>query len=181
MRRIPMAVLFALVITYAAAPARGQQIESGRIRTREQLGDLLNKVGPGLRISFRPNEKQPFGFVGLLKDGLTHAESFVVSIGVSQNQTIGFRIFPRYKNGYVNIDNVKNGPGLMRQLLRLSDDTFLFWGVDPSGDIFTGYTVTLESGFPEESIKIVLKSIVNSDKFIGEMKPMIDGSSAPAK
>jgi hypothetical protein len=59
----------------------------------------------------------------------------------------------------------------------MSDDSFLFWGVDPSGDIFTSYTVTLESSFPEESIKIALKSIVNSDKFIGEMKPMIDASS----
>lgn len=182
MRRIPMALLFALVMTFTALPTQGQQNESAaRIRIREQLGQLLGKVGPSLHITFRPNEKQPFGFVGLLKEGLTHAESFVVSIGVSQNQTIAFRIFPRYKNGYLNIDNVKNGPGLMRLLLRLSDDTFLFWGVDPSGDIFTGYTVTLESGFPEESIKVVLKSIVNSDKFIGEMKPMIDGSGAPGK
>ena len=64
---------------------------------------------------------------------------------------------------------------LMRLLLKLSDSAFLFWGIDSAGDIFTGYTVTLESGFPEESIKIILRSIVNSDKFIGEMKPMIDG------
>jgi len=182
MRRIPIAVLFALAMTFAGPPAQGQQNDSAaRTRTREQLGQLLEKVGPSLHITFRPNEKQPFSFVGLLKEGLTHAESFHVVIGVTENQTIGFRIFPRYKSGYINIDNVKNGPGLMRLLLRLSDNAFLFWGVDPSGDIFTGYTVTLESGFPEESIKIVLRSIVNSDKFIGEMKPMIDGSGVPGK
>ncbi len=182
MRRIPMAVLFALALTFAAPPAQGQQDDSGaRTRTREQLGQLLNKVGPSLHITFRQSEKQPFNFVGLLKEGLTQAESLEVVIGVTPNQTIGFRIFPRYKNGYINIDNVKNAPGLMRLLLRLSDSAFLFWGVDPSGDIFTGYTVTLESGFPEESIKMVLKSIVNSDKFIGEMKPMIDGSGTPDK
>ena len=176
MRRIPMAVLFALAITFAAPPARGQQDEpAARIRTREQLGRLLGKVGPGLNITFRQSEKQTFNFVGLLKEGLTHAESFEIVVGVTQNQTIGFRIFPRYKRGYINIDNVKNPPGLMRLLLRLSDTAFLFWGVDPSGDIFTGYTITLESGFPEESIKIILRSIVNSDKFIGEMKLMIDG------
>jgi hypothetical protein len=176
MRRIPMAALFALAMAFAALPALGQQSEpTARIRTREQLGQLLDKVGPGLRITFRQSEKQPFNFVGLLKDGLTHAESFEVVIGVTPNQTIGFRIFPRYKRGYINIDKVKNAPGLMRMLLKLSDSAFLFWGIDSSGDVFTGYTVTLESGFPEESIKIVLRSIVNSDKFIGEMKPMIDG------
>ncbi|MFN2511946.1 MAG: hypothetical protein ABR568_10950 [Pyrinomonadaceae bacterium] len=174
MRRIPLAVLFALAITFAAPPARGQQNESAaRARTREQLGRLLEKVGPSLNITFRQSEKQTFNFVGLLKEGLTHAEGFEVVVGVTQNQTIGFRIFPRYKRGYINIDNVKNAPGLMRLLLRLSDSAFLFWGIDPSGDIFTGYTVTLESGFPEESIKIVLRSIVNSDKFIGEMKSML--------
>jgi len=66
----------------------------------------------------------------------------------------------------------------MKLLLRLSDRAFLFWGADEAGDIFTGYTFTLESGFPEEAISIVLRSIVNSDKFIGEMKPFIDGTGA---
>ncbi len=177
-----MAVLFTLAMTFAAPPAQGQQNESAaRIRTREQVGQLLDKVGPSLHITFRLSEKQPFNFVGLLKEGLTHAESFEVVIGVTQNQTIGFRIYPRNKRGYINIDNVKNAPGLMRLLLNLSDQAFLFWGVDPSGDVFTGYTFTLESGFPEESIRIVLRSIVNSDKFIGEMKPMIYGSGAPGQ
>lgn len=182
MRRIPIVALCAFAIAFAAPPVQSQQNESAaRIRTRERVGQLLEKAGPGLHITFRQSEKQPFNFVGLLKDGLTHAESFEVVIGVTQNQTIGFRIYPRYKNGYINVDNVKNGPGLMRLLLRLSDRAFLFWGVDSSGDIFTGYTFTLESGFPEESIKIVLRSIVNSDGFIGEMKPMIDGSGVPGQ
>jgi hypothetical protein len=175
MRRISMTVWFAIVITFAASPAFGQQDQAvaARIRTREQLGQLLEKVGPSLHISFRKSDKQPYNFVGLLKEGVTQAESFEIVVGVTQNQTIGFRIFPRYKGSYINIDNVKNGPGLMRLLLKLSDSAFLFWGADDSGDIFTGYTFTLESGFPEESIKVVLKSILNSDKFIGEMKPMI--------
>ena len=180
MRWIPLAVLFALVLTFAAQPALGQQTEAAaRIRTRELVGQLLEKEGPVVHITFRQSEKQPFNFIGLLKEGVTQAESFEIVVGVTPNQTIGFRIYPRFKNGYINVDTVKNSAGLMRQLLRLSDRAFLFWGVDPSGDIFTGYTFTLESGFPEESIKIVLRSIVNSDKFIGEMKPMIDGSAAP--
>jgi len=179
MRRIPMAVLV-LAITFASAPAQGQQNEPVRIRTREQLGQLLDKIGPSLHISFRQYEKRPFEFVGLLKEGVTQVDSFEVVIGVTPNQTIGFRVFPRYNGRYINVDKVKNSPGLMRQMLSLNDSAFLFWGVDPSGDLFNGYTVTLESGFPEESIKIVLKSIVNSDKFIGEMKPLIDGSGPPA-
>jgi hypothetical protein len=169
-------------MTFGVSSAQGQQDDSAaRIRTREQVRQLLDKVGPTVHIAFRQSQKEPFNFVGLLKEGLIHAESFEVVIGVTQNQTIGFRIFPRYKSGYINIDNVKDAPRLMRLLLRLSDSTFLFWGVDPSGDIFTGYTFTLESGFPEESIKIVLRSIVNSDKFIGEMKPVIDGSGVTLK
>jgi hypothetical protein len=182
MRWMPMSVLFALALTLAVSPALGQQNEpADRNRTHEQLGQLLNKVGPSLNLTFQPSEKQPFAFVALLKTGLTHAESLEVAILATQNQTIAFRIFPRYKGGYINIDKVKNAPAMMRLLLRLSDTAFLFWGVDPSGDIFTGYTVTLESGFPEESLKVVLRSIVNSDKFIGEMKPMIDGSGIPSK
>jgi hypothetical protein len=45
--------------------------------------------------------------------------------------------------------------------------------------VFTGYTFTLESGFPDEAIKIVLSSIKNSDQFVGEMRPSIDGTTAP--
>jgi hypothetical protein len=67
----------------------------------------------------------------------------------------------------------------MKQLLRLSDKNFLYWGADESGDIFTGYTFTLESGFPDEAIRVVLRSIANTDKFIGEMRQAIDGGSAP--
>ena len=182
MRRIPVVVLFALAMAVTVSAAQGPQDDSAaRTRTREQLGQLLDTIGPSLHISFRQRQKQPFNFVGLLKEGLTHAESFEIVIDVTQKQTLGFRIFPRYKGGYINIDKVKNGPGLMRLLLRLSDSAFLFWGVDASGDIFTGYTVTLESGFPEESIKVVLQSIANSDEFIGEMKPMIDGIALPRK
>jgi hypothetical protein len=177
-----MLVWFALALIMTVPSARGQQNEAAaRIRTRDQLSQLLDKEGPNIQITFRQYEKRPFEFAGLLKTGITQAESFEVVVAVTPNQTIGIRVFPRYKGGYINVDKVKNSAGLMRQLLRLSDSTFFFWGVDPSGDIFTGYTFTLESGFPEESIKIVLRSIVNSDKFIGDLKPMIDGSVAPGQ
>jgi hypothetical protein len=180
MKQTVLAVLFALTALSApAAYGQQQDKEADRVRTREMLAQLLKKAGPDLKLSFVQSQKQPFNYLGSLKTGLANAESFEIVISVTPNETIGFRIYPHYKNGYINIDKAKNGPALMRLLLRLSDQAFLFWGVDEAGDIFTGYTFTLESGFPEESLKTVLASIVNSDKFVGEMRPFIDGSGPP--
>lgn len=177
MKRTFLIALFGLMI--AGAPAvRAQTNDASRERTRESLGALLDKAGPGINVTFRQSSKQPYNYVGVMKQGLVNAESFEIVISVTANDTIGFRVYPHYKTGYINVDNVKNSSGLMRQLLRLSHRAFLFWGADDSGDIFTGYTFTLESGFPDEAIKIVLRSIVNSDKFIGELRPNIDGTAA---
>jgi hypothetical protein len=38
---------------------------------------------------------------------------------------------------------------------------------------FCGYTITLESGFPADAITTVLRSIRNTDKFVGQLKPFI--------
>ncbi|MEP6742872.1 MAG: hypothetical protein ABJB61_10275 [bacterium] len=179
MKRSFLIALFILMMSCMQA-VYGQN-DASRIRTRDSLAALLDKAGPGINVAFHQSTKQPFNYVGVLKQGLVNSESLEIVISVTSNETIGFRIYPHYKNGYINIDNLKNGPGVMRQLLRLSDRAFLFWGADESGDIFTGYTFTLESGFPEEAIRIVLRSIVNSDKFVGEMRPNIDGTSAPLR
>ena len=178
MKRILLLAIFSLIITSSSAVFAQTANEASRNRTRESLGALLEKAGPGINVAFRQSTKQPFNYVGVMKQGLVNADSFEIVISVTANETIGFRIYPHYKDGYINVDKVKNGTGMMRQLLRLSDRAFLFWGADESGDIFTGYTFTLESGFPEEAIKIVLRSIVNSDKFIGELRPNIDGTAA---
>jgi hypothetical protein len=180
-------LLSALLISAAAsvtfsAPQQptAQQKEAARIATREQLRKLLDTAGPkkGIGISFRQSTKQPFNFTGSLRSGLTNAESLEVVVGVTDDGTIGFRIYPHYKGGYINLDKAKNTPGLMRLLLNLSDRNFLFWGTDPSHDVFAGYTFTLESGFPGESIEVVLRSIPLLDKFVGELRPFIDGSPA---
>jgi hypothetical protein len=178
MKLIAVATLFILTLTVAPA-GYGQQTEqqakeAARVRTRDQLSKLLTKVGPEVKITFAQSQKQPFNYIGTLKQGLAHAESFEVVVSVTANDTIGFRIYPHYKSGYINVDKARNPSELMKQLLRLSDRAFLFWGVDEAGDVFTGYTFTLESGFPEEAINIVLRSIVNSDKFIGELRPALD-------
>src|SRR5688572_15456368 len=175
MKRIGLIVLFILTTVLGSVAVNGQQDkEARRIRTREMLAQLLDKSGPDIKVAFSRSQKQPFNYLGSLKTGLVNAESFEIVISVTPNETIGFRIYPHYKNGYINVDKAKNSAALMKLLLRLSDRAFLFWGADEAGDIFTGYTFTLESGFPEESIKIVLSSIANSDQFVGEMRPILD-------
>ena len=176
MKPAVLIVLFILTTLSGPVVYSQQEKEANRVRTREMLAQLLEKAGPDLKMTFSQSEKQPFNYVGSLKTGLVNADSFEIVISVTANDTVGFRIYPHYKNGYINVDKAKNSAGLMKLLLRLSDRAFLFWGADEAGDIFTGYTFTLESGFPEEAIGIVLRSIVNSDKFIGEMRPFIDGT-----
>ncbi len=181
MKRTFAIVLFILTAISVATVYGQQDDEAARLRTREKLAQLLEKSGSTINVSFTQSQKQPFNYVGTLRTGLVNAESFEIVINVTPKDTIGFRIYPHYNKGYINVDNAKDRAALMRLLLRLSDRAFLYWGADSSGDIFTGYTFTLESGFPEEAIKIVLRSIVNSDKFVGEMRPFIDGSSAPSQ
>jgi len=163
----------------AAAPAAFSQEKDNALRekTRERLNALLTRVGPDLGVTFKPTSKSQYVFTGVLREGLKNADQFEIVISVSTSDTIGFRIFPHYKNAYINIDKAKNGAQLLRKLVQLNDTTFLFWGADDSGDVFTGYTFTLESGFPDKAIEIVLSSIKNSDQFVGELRPSIDGSN----
>ena len=182
MKRSFAIVLFILsTLSVPAVYCQQADEAAARNRTREQLAALLEKTGAEINVDFKQSQKQPFNYVGSLKTGLVNTESFEIVISVTPKETVGFRIYPHYNKGYINVDKVKNRAGLMRLLLRLSDRAFLFWGADESGDIFTGYTFTLESGFPEEAIRIVLRSIVNSDKFVGEMRPFIDGSAGGVK
>ena len=169
--------------TESAAPSRTQtqatpQQTTTRDANREKMRAVLNTVGPKINVSFRLSDKQPYNFVGVLKTGLTNADALEVVISVSAEETIHFRIFPHFSNAYVNIDKVSSGAGLMKQMVRFSDQNFLFWGADSSGDIFGGYNFTLESGFPDASIRVVLNSIPKLDKFVGQMRPSIDGSAA---
>ena len=173
--------LFLFVLILIAAPSVYCQDTSDAVRekTRERLGALLQREGTAINVTFRQSEKNPFNFVGVLKDGLKNADKMEIVIMVSKRDTIGFRIFPHYKGGYINIDKVRNTTQLLRQLVQFNEKTFLFWGADDTGDVFTGYTFTLESGFPDDAIKIVLASIKNSDQFVGEMRPSIDGTNSP--
>jgi hypothetical protein len=174
MKRTVAIFLFLLVTFSVSAVSAQEENEGDREATRERLAELLEKEGSGIKVGFTRSTKQPFNYVGTLKSGLLNAENFEIVISVTPKATIGFRIYPHYKGGYINVDRVNDRAALMRLLLRLSDRAFLFWGADEAGDVFTGYTFTLESGFPEEAITVVLKSIANSDKFVGEMRPILD-------
>lgn len=175
MKRI-FAIVLLIIAACSVAPVFAQEEDEApeRAVTRKRLSELLAKEGPELKVDFAQSQKEEFNYIGTLKQGLVNAESFEIVISVTAKDTINFRIYPHYKKSYVNVDKVNDRAALMRLLLRLSDRAFLFWGADESGDVFTGYTFTLESGFPEEAITIVLKSIVNSDKFVGEMRPILD-------
>jgi hypothetical protein len=176
------AVIVILAFATIASAQTSPEKEATRVATREKLRQLLAASGPkrGIEINFKQSEKNPFNFVGIKRAALKNVEGFEVVIGVSSQDTIGFRIYPYYKGGYINLEKARNGAGLMRKLLNLSDHNFLFWGADDTGDVFAGYTVTLESGFPDKAIEVILYSVVPLDNYVGQIRPFIDGSAAPA-
>ena len=174
------AIVILFCATTLAVAQTPQEKEAIRNATREKLRQLLAASGPktGIEIAFRQSDKQPYNFVGVKRGGFTNVDGFEIVVGVSTDLTIGFRIYPYYKGNYVNIEKARNGPGLMRKLLNLNDHNFMFWGADDTGDVFAGYTFTLESGFPDKSIEIVLYSIAPLDQYVGQIRPFIDGSAA---
>lgn len=172
--RIAAAVLALLL---AAAPAGAQQ---SRDVTRDQLGALLTTAGQrsDVNVAFHQSTKNPYNYAGSMTTGLTNSDSLEIVLSVTKSDTLSFRVYPHYKGGYINLAKAKDALGLMRKLLFFSDDNFLFWGADAGGDVFSGYSITLESGFPSEALVIVLRSIRNTDKFVGQLRPFIDGSTA---
>jgi len=183
-RRITVLVGLLLLLTAAAsaqqhqtqppaAPAKPESTtlpDASRDAIKEKLRVVLNAYGPKINVEFRQSAQQAYIFSGVMTQGLVNGQSLEVVITVGSQQTIHFRIYPHYAGGYINIDKVRNPSSLLRMLLRYSDMNFLYWGADESGDIFAGYNFTLESGFPEASIRVVLNSIANLDKFVGDIK-----------
>ena len=176
MRLKAVAALFLLL--FASASGANAQTAS-RDATRESLRAALETAGQrsDVNVAFRQSTKNPYNFVASMTAGLTNCDSLEIVISVTSKDTIGFRIYPHYKGGYINLAKAADQNGLMRKLLYLTDQNFLFWGADDSLDVFSGYTITLESGFPQEAITVVLRSIHNTDGFVGDLRPFIDGPS----
>jgi hypothetical protein len=158
-------------------PAGAQ--DAARDATREQLRQALATGGPraDVNVEFRRSTKNPYNFIGTMTSGLKNCDSLEIVVSVTKSDTIGFRIYPHFKGAYINLGKARDNAGLMRRLLYLSDQNFLFWGADDTADVFTGYTITLESGFPQDAILVVLRSIRNTDKFVGQLRPYLDGST----
>jgi len=140
MKRLLVAVTILFATAGASLAQTAQEKEANRVAIREKLRALLASSGPkkGIEIAFRQSDKQPFNFVAVKRGDFANAEGFEIVVGVSNDQTIGFRIYPYYKGSYINVDKARNGAGLMRKLLNLSDHNFLFWGADDTGDVFAG-------------------------------------------
>ena len=170
------ALFVAFIATGAVANA---QQDAARDATRESLRQVLGTAGSrsDVNVTFRQSTKNAYNFVGEMKAGMANSEYLEIVISVTKSNTIGFRVYPHYRNGYINLGKARDANALMRKLLYLSDQNFLFWGADDTADVFCGYTITLESGFPQDAIVIVLRSIRNTDKFVGQMRPFIDGST----
>ena len=168
--------LLAAALVFAPLPVRSQAIS--RDATRESLRAVLTEAGArsDVNTAFHQSTKNPYNFAGSMTTGLKNDDSLEIVASVTEHDTIGFRVYPHYKGGYINVGRAQNSSGLMRKLLYFSDQNFLFWGADDEGDVFSGYTFTLESGFPREAIVIVLRSIRNTDRFVGDLRPFIDGS-----
>jgi hypothetical protein len=151
--------------------------EKNRDATFAKLGATLAEAGKlsEVRATFKPSESAQYTYVANMQ-GFANSDSLEIVINVSADDTIHFRIFPHYDGGYINLDAAKDSDGLMRAMLLYTDRNFLYWGVDDSGDAFSGYTVTLESGYPPEAIETVLRSIRNTDQFVGKLRPFIDGT-----
>ncbi|HST51766.1 MAG TPA: hypothetical protein VLJ61_07120 [Pyrinomonadaceae bacterium] len=180
-RKLFAAALVLIACACAAAAQTPQEKEAARVATRERLRQLLAVSGPkkGIGIDFHQSDKNPFNFVAVKRDGLTNSDFMEIIVSVTDSETIGFRIYPHVKGGYVNLNKAKDSYGLSRTLLHMSNTNFLYWGADETDDVFAGYTFTLESGFPDKAIEIVLYSIAPLDGFVGQMRPFVDGGAAP--
>jgi hypothetical protein len=159
-----------------AALAQTKETTAERDATREELRAILASAGPrdDVGMTFRQSTKNPYNFVGSAT-GLSNSDSLEVVVGVTEFKTISFRVYPHYHGGYINVGRAKDRAGLMHKLLQYNDANFLFFGADDTDDVFAGYTFTLESGFPSEAVLIVLRSLRNQDKFVGELRPLVDG------
>jgi hypothetical protein len=173
-RTLGAGVVTALLLAGAVAPAWSQNDDPNREATREKVRTALRQSGPRISVNFQQSQANPFNFSGSMTDGLESAESMEIIVMVGRNDILTVRVFPHVSgNRYINIDKAANGPGLTRQLLVNNAGDFFHWGVDDVFDVFAEFTFTLESGFPQESLDVVLRSVELLDKKVGEMESLI--------
>lgn len=167
-------VVTALILVGSVSPAWSQESDPSRDATREKVRTTLRASGPKINVSFQQSQANPYNFSGSMKDGLVNAESMEIIVMVGRNDILTVRVFPHMTgNRYINVDRATNSTGLMRKLLANNSGDFFHWGMDDVYDVFAEFTFTLESGFPQESLDVVLRSVELLDKKVGEMALLI--------
>ena len=146
--------------------------DSVQVATLEKMKVVIASYEPAREIRwYRANNQ--FDLDGFYDKGLHWAQRFEIYITVTHQGTIWLRVYPQYYGHHINLDHVHDPNGLMQQMLRFSYHNFFFWGLDDGRDAFAGYQFTLESGFPEEAVKEVIKSIPLIDGSVGDLTPFI--------
>ncbi len=107
---------------------------------------------------FFRNRDDPFEIDGFYDKDLRYSSRFELEVNITPENTIGIRVYPQFYGRRIKVDEVRDPNRLALELLHLSAHNFLHWGVDDASHVFAAYAFTLESGFPEEAIKEVLRS-----------------------
>ncbi|MDQ2992433.1 MAG: hypothetical protein M3R30_06400 [Candidatus Eremiobacteraeota bacterium] len=171
MRRLT--ALLALV-AFAALPmvARATESLADRQATQAKVRATLDSYGQSdAGITFHQVEKNPFNFAGTLSNGLKNSDMLEAVVAVTNDDTINVIVYPHVDGKYVNIVKSKHAAALARKLLELNYRTFFFWGADDTDDVYASYKFTLESGYPEDSLRTALTSIPLLDQFVSEFRP----------
>lgn len=176
MRAILPVGLWALLTLSGAGVVAAQMInvDSVQVVTRDRLETLLATYPPAHDTKWHRSTNDPFAIVGYFDKGLKYAERFEIVITVTQKATIWFRVYPQWGGDYINIDKVRDRSGLMQKMLQFSYHNIFFWGAEDALDVVVGYQFTLESGFPEEAIKVVIRSVPLIDEYVGEIGSFIE-------
>ncbi len=163
------------ILTVCAVGGLGAQTDTDAVRdsTRRQLEALLSTYGPAREMRFQRSADQPFDMVGVFEKPMLYVSRLEIIVSVTRQRTIGVRVYPRRHGAHVNLDRVRRRSLFMETLLRDADQSFLHWALDQNLDLFAGFTFTLESGFPEDAIEVVIRSIPLLDRPVGELVPLI--------
>jgi len=145
-----------------------------RLETRGKLEALLTTYAKAIGFHrWYRSADDPFEILAFYDHDLRYASRLEIVIHITPQNTIGFRVFPHWNgtdgDDYIDLDDVRDPQGVMREALRLSSQNFMFWGMDGSHDLFAGFTITLESGFPDAAVRIVLESVPLVDDSVGDL------------
>jgi hypothetical protein len=174
MRALLPAGLWA-VLTMSGVGVVAAQTDTDAVRavTRRKVEELLAAYAPAREMRWQRSAKEPFNIVGSYDQGLRHASRLEIIVSITKKQTIGFRVYPHRSGAYININDARQRRDFMQQLLRRSDEDFFHWAADANLDVFAGFTFTLESGFPDQAIKVVIRSIPLLDESVGELGSLL--------